>query len=342
MKRCKALALLLGTLLCLLLPGSVLAASPDLSREVSLTICLVDGETPLSGSLSLYQAARMEADGSLTVTGDFERYPVDLKDLSDDRLRALASTLEGYVQRDDLQPMAVGKADAYGMVTWEHLTPGLYLAVGERLLQDGRYYDFAPVLVILPGEDGTAYHLGVRAKFDSFPVPDEPDETTVTRKVLKVWADDGREKERPRSVTVQLLRDGKVYDTVTLSASNNWRHTWRGLDSSFRWTLAETEPDGYTVSVTREGVTFVVTNTVEEEIPDEPTPETPGEPSKPGGPDTPGGPGEEIPEDDVPAAPGEKLPQTGQLWWPVPALLCAGLALTAAGLLRRRNAHGKR
>ena len=32
MKRCKALALLLGTLLCLLLPGSVLAASPDLSR----------------------------------------------------------------------------------------------------------------------------------------------------------------------------------------------------------------------------------------------------------------------------------------------------------------------
>ena len=86
----------------------------------------------------------------------------------------------------------------------------------------------------------------------------------------------------------------------------------------------------------------MVTNTVEEEIPDEPTPETPGEPSKPGGPDTPGGPGEEIPEDDVPAAPGEKLPQTGQLWWPVPALLCAGLALTAAGLLRRRNAHGKR
>ena len=95
-------------------------------------------------------------------------------------------------------------------------------------------------------------------------------------------------------------------------------------------------------------MTFVVTNTIEEEIPDEPTPGTPGESGRPdtpgesGRPDTPSEPDEEIPEDDVPAAPGEKLPQTGQLWWPVPALLCAGLALTAAGLLRRRNAHGKR
>lgn len=31
------------------------------------------------------------------------------------------------------------------------------------------------------------------------------------------------------------------------------------------------------------------------------------------------------------------LPQTGQLWWPVPVLICAGLACIAVGLFRRRR-----
>lgn len=35
---------------------------------------------------------------------------------------------------------------------------------------------------------------------------------------------------------------------------------------------------------------------------------------------------------------GGKLPQTGQLWWPVPVLVCAGLGCIAVGLIRRREA----
>ena len=43
--------------------------------------------------------------------------------------------------------------------------------------------------------------------------------------------------------------------------------------------------------------------------------------------------------DDGAPEPGEKLPQTGQLWWPVPALLLGGAALMTAGrvLARRRG-----
>lgn len=44
----------------------------------------------------------------------------------------------------------------------------------------------------------------------------------------------------------------------------------------------------------------------------------------------------------TPTTPGEKLPQTGQLWWPVPVLLAVGLLLVVLGLVRRRgNAHGE-
>ena len=39
----------------------------------------------------------------------------------------------------------------------------------------------------------------------------------------------------------------------------------------------------------------------------------------------------------TPSSGGGKLPQTGQLWWPVPVLTCGGLGCIVVGLLRRRR-----
>lgn len=113
---------------------------------------------------------------------------------------------------------------------------------------------------------------------------------------------------------MQLLRDGSVYDTVTLNADNNWRYTWSNLDNSYQWTVVEKECDGYNVVVSREGVTFVVTNTYQPET----TPPT--EPSTP-----------------TTSSAKPTLPQTGQLWWPVPMLCFAGLLFIVVGLIRRRR-----
>lgn len=38
---------------------------------------------------------------------------------------------------------------------------------------------------------------------------------------------------------------------------------------------------------------------------------------------------------------GGKLPQTGQLWWPVPVLVCLGLGCIAVGLIRRRRGRNE-
>lgn len=38
-----------------------------------------------------------------------------------------------------------------------------------------------------------------------------------------------------------------------------------------------------------------------------------------------------------PEEPGDKLPQTGQLWWPVPLLMMAGLTFLVVGFLRRKE-----
>lgn len=306
-------------LVFMLLPVSALAAGRiDLDQDVSLTITYQDHGTPLSGAVfNIYLVATVNAYGELETTEQFKIFNVDIPGKADDTWRALASTLEGYVLRDNIAATDSGKTDRNGQIAFptggKRLTAGLYLVLGERHTQDGYRYDATPFMVMLPSLDKEnnvwSYDVAVSPKFDRSKIPDSSGDDTITRKVLKLWEDKGQEKDRPEEVIVQLLRDGKVFDTVTLNAANNWRYTWTALDNGYSWTVVEKETDNYTVEVTQEGITFVVKNTHNEDIPDEPT--TPTKPT---------------------------LPQTGQLWWPVPVLIAAGLLFVVIGLLRRRGA----
>ena len=320
MKRLKRIAAaLLGALTAiLLLPAQALAAgSIDLSRGVSLTVSYADGKTALSGAqFDMYLIATVDENGELTATGAFSSFPVDIRGRDDDAWNEVASTLEGYILRDKIAPTDSAKTNAQGLASFPNaqarLTAGLYLVRGQQHRQSGTIYEAATFLVMLPGLDRAAnawlYDVTVSAKFTSRPVPTAiPDAST--RKVLKVWKDSGHETSRPKEVVVQLIRDSVVVDTVTLNAANNWRYTWKNLPSGHKWTVVEKELEGYTVTVKQEGITFVVTNTYGEA---------------------------DLPEDTPPKPP---LIQTGQLWWPVPALLAGGLLLIVFGLIRRKN-HG--
>ena len=158
--------------------------------------------------------------------------------------------------------------------------------------------------------------------------------------VKKVWDDDGYETQRPEQIVVQLLRNGKVYRTAALNAENNWRYTWYNLDAGYDWQLVEeTVPEGYTVSVSQEGITFVVTNTCQPDSPDNPdNPDNPDQPENPGSPDSPdvpGGPASKPPT--TPDGPKPSLPQTGALWWPVPVLAGSGMLLFTLGWVRAQK-----
>ncbi len=276
----------------------------------------------------MYRAAEVSAGAEFTLTGDFAEYPVKVNGLDSSGWRALAQTLDGYAARDGLNPLRTVETGKDGRAVFDHLDTGLYLVTGSRYRQ-GRYtYIPEPFLIALPAldeADAWVYDAAVSCKYDSSYDPPgggggDGGDDTVDRKVLKVWEDDGGEERLPDAIIVQLLRDSQVYDTVTLNAGNNWRHTWVGLDDAFNWRVVEYEtPEGYTVTVEREGITFVMTNSQIEEIPDEPTPEG----GRPPGENTP--PLENIPDEPIPMGPS--LPQTGILWWPVPVLACAGLFL---------------
>lgn len=108
---------------------------------------------------------------------------------------------------------------------------------------------------------------------------DPPDDDTMLT-VRKVWVDD--EIGRPDSVTVQLLRDGKVRDEVELSQSNNWVYTWDRLDDDYNWSVLEAEvPDGYEATYTTKGNTTTITNTEENEPTDPTDPTEPTDPTDP-------------------------------------------------------------
>ncbi len=95
-----------------------------------------------------------------------------------------------------------------------------------------------------------------------------------------------------------------------------------------RWSVSEAEvPKGYTVAVTREGNTVVLTNTAK----------------KPGKSDGEANPPSKRTTGKTTDKTSDKLPQTGQLWWPVLVLLFAGaICLLVGRVLRDRKEEKNR
>lgn len=348
-------AFLLCLLLCgVSLPSAALAARLDEVESCSLKLSFtVEGGQPMTDvAFRLYRVAELTDAVTFRRIEPFKDYAVTASGWLD-----RAATLAGYVARDNVTPTVSGRTDAEGLVAYGELEKGLYLIVGDSKTLGDYVYTPAPFLLSLPyTTDGVNWESDVEthAKYSrryiggGGVIPGEP--ATVQYHVLKVWEDEGDAAEaRPGSVTVDLLRDSAVYDTVTLSPDNNWRHDWTGLDADATWQVAEREVEDYTVSVSQSGITFVITNTYKKPPEDPPEEEDleewkvplanldPEDPEDPKDPEDPGE-WEELPDDDPPLA---ELPQTGQLWWPVPLMAMGGLLLTCVGIVRRRRWSGE-
>ena len=98
----------------------------------------------------------------------------------------------------------------------------------------------------------------------------------ISLTVKKIW-DDGDDAEgfRPDEVTVNLLANGKVIDTVTLSENNEWEYSWTELDkyangSEIKYTVTEDEVDKYETDIeyNEDDDTYTITNTHEIETND--------------------------------------------------------------------------
>lgn len=297
-----------------------LAVGIEKEKSVSLNISFGSGEKAVTDAVfNIYLVADCDEYGKLNVTEDFRQFNVNVDGKNDEYWKDLALDLENHVMTFELAPFDTGKTDENGALVFptagKALTHGLYLVTAPRHIEDGIAYDTTPFLVLLPTADREndlwIYDVKVSPKFTSEEIPE-----TVTRKVLKVWDDKGFEKGRPESITVKLLKDGKLFENVILSAENNWSYKWDALDGKAKWTVAEEPVEGYTSTVSREGITFVIKNTIDKPSTDINTDGTEGGSEK-----------------------DPSLPQTGLLWWPVVLLFTLGLLFVSLGLIKRRGSQ---
>ena len=236
----------------------------DFSKQGSIAITLWEGagshKVVPGASFRIYQIADIASKaGNLryVLTPDFQDSGVQLDNLHAD---GVADHLAAYAQQNN-RNASVGSADkTSGSVVFSNLGLGLYLVIQEGRISG--YYPVEPFLVSLPmiNADGTGwiYDIDASPKVEIKYSPSSSSDTELT--VEKLWEDDG--KTRPDSIVVTLLRDGEAFAAVTLNRANHWKHTWTGLNRSYRWSVSEKDvPEGYSVRYEAKGKYTVITNT---------------------------------------------------------------------------------
>ena len=300
------------TLMSIMAPMALAYEAIDMDKPVTLAVEFTSG-TKVSGmEFRAYKIATVDENAKFEFTENVAAYGVAMPN-DQGGYRALAETLSGYFARDKVAPDYRGTTDEKGLCNFGQVEKGLYLILADRYKFEGdkMTYIVSPSLVAVPNldeKDAWNYDVVVSPKYTSIPpLPDTPGET-VDINVIKVWTGEANKEKRPTFIYAELICDGQVIDTVTLNAGNNWRHTWKELDATKTYNITEKEvPSGYTVTITRDGNTYTMNN-YSGDVPPKTPPSTP------------------------------RLPNTGQLWWPVPILAGVGLAFIIAGKLRKRAA----
>ena len=143
--------------------------------------------------------------------------------------------------------------DSNGSVLFTNLDLGLYLVTQTNKING--YSKFESFIVMTPEILDNMWNYDIKAtpKVDIIRLFDLG--------VEKVW-NVSNDNNVPNKVTIELLMDDEVLDTVVLNKENNWTHTWKQIEKSDKYTVREINvPAGYTASYRSEGNKFIVTNT---------------------------------------------------------------------------------
>lgn len=334
----------------------------------SLTmVCQTEDGVMLEGmEWELYLVGHRTADGSTyELIEDYAKFPISFEDTSAAGLLETADTLESYVIFNE--PYDEGVTDANGNLKFSGLEEGLYLVYGDNVQIGDTVYFFASFLVEISSADEGTVHRTAYPKYISM----NASGLESGHKVSKIWENDETEIEnRSAYITVKIYRDKELYDTVKLDESNNWEYEW-ACDGVYKWNVVEVDiPAGYDVIYRTDATEFIIVNTftdsssITDTMPStdseftDTTPESTGtnsvitetavstetdvtEPTTEGT----NGTTAQTTKNTTAATSTttsttttttttttEKIPQTGQLWWPVPLLAIAGLISICIGV----------
>lgn len=257
--------LCLAVLCCVVLgPLCASAAAPlNPDEEASLTLHYQKEDKAFPDlQVAIYRVAEAFPDGTFKLIEPFSSYPVNIYGITAQiQWKHVAATLCSYITANQVKPDVEALTEEDGTACFTGLKTGLYL-VREVVAEDSEgVYIFNQFMVYLPTpqSDGSYnYCVDAKPKCTGF-VP----KTQYT--VTKLWQDTGKQNLRPKEVTVDIYKDGVLYETKILSADNSWSYTWQvyGEDEG-NWVVTErTVQDPYTVTIQQNGSVFTIINTIQ-------------------------------------------------------------------------------
>ncbi|MGI6211126.1 MAG: Cna B-type domain-containing protein [Anaerovoracaceae bacterium] len=324
-----AVFIIVLTLVLVMIPNVANAAG-----NCSLTLTVPSDTDPLySTQVSIYKVADIDGN-NITLTSDFENSGVSIQnDMTSSELQAVASTLDAYLTANpDIQPAASAMFDDGRNATFSGLDPGMYLVVDTT--ESSSVQNIVATMLVTVTESNVTAEVKVQ--------PGEPHQTPGGKdyRVIKEWAGDSDGSSRPTEVTVKIMKDGELYDTVTLNDDNNWMYEWTDEEGESTWTVVEDPvPTNYTYTMIQDEVddttVFTITNTYSGTHTEPPEPDNPDNPSKTT--DNP-----ENPHKSTSTNPPHKTasPRTGDpfnMTWVYLVMAACGAALIVTAVKRRHD-----
>lgn len=235
----------------------------EVEEKYSLTLCYRQEENAFEGiTLSVYRVATLNDDGGYEAAGEFAELPVSLNDIRSQTVwREVCSTFSAYAVGNNIRTDYTATTDKDGRAVFSDILPGLYLTMSVKGELSGETVIFEDFLTAVPSRDEkgeavtdvTAYPKGQTVI---------PGEDELEHKVVKQWRGNANDSNRPQYINVDIIKDGAVESSQRLSPDNNWSYSWTAKDDGSVWQAVERNvPAGYTVTVTKNQTTIIVTNT---------------------------------------------------------------------------------
>ena len=258
------LSFLLLVAVVIAMPASVFAQDADtkeldLSKKGVLSIVLESEEdkSPVSDAdVTVYRVADAKVQDSKLVYTCVDKFAGYAKTIDDVKSQETAKELFQYALDHRIQG-ETRYTDKAGKTQFTDLNAGVYLVSETK--GNSSYERFMPFLAVLPYDNKGKWEFNLIAK-PKFSVYGDSSESKIDITVTKVWNDDG--KNRPDSITAELICNGQVKDSVELNEENGWTHSWKELDKHQTWSVMEKEvPKGYTVTYNKNGNRYTIYNT---------------------------------------------------------------------------------
>ena len=212
---------------------------------------------------SIYLLGTLDGE-TFTWSDAFSQYEetVLLEDLTASELTDFASTLKNYTQKDKILPTQTGISGTDGYVTFTGLSSGMYLLTADKLKIDYRSWKAIPSIITVDASlsDNVVSVAKVRDA-----TKDENETNYAVRKIWMKNKDEAQDERRIKnaSITVEIYKNGELFDTKELNAANKWEYSWSDATGAEWYVIEKDIPRYYTVSY-RDNITeYVVVNTVQ-------------------------------------------------------------------------------